>query len=247
MQDAATRTDNRAVAGWVVAALALWSLVALSPTDVPLAVALLVGPAGISRDDLLSLVFWLGGGAVVGGVVGYGVATVATPAATTLGLGFGLAIGGGFGTAVKLVGDRQEDPGRESMTVDMAAQSASEAPTPTPEDLFVNHPDPLVFFDDAGGGPVVRAVNDAFADAFGVSAGTVEGTPLDEALMGAEGTAAVVDAAAEGEQFAGFIDFETADGTATFYVRLVAASDGGGTNGYVLYTPRSPAETGTGG
>jgi hypothetical protein len=200
---------------------------------VGLAVSLLLAGLTSAREfELLPLVLWLAGGAVVGGLVGWGAATVFSPANTLIGFGFGFAIGGGLGAVSRLISDEAEPEPPESVTVSMEGQQ--DDPGPQPVDLFEAHPDPLLYYVDGGEGPVVRAANRAFAEAFGVSAGVVEGAALADALMVDGRASDVVDAAAEG---GGFDEVLAGEEGGEFRVRVAAVSDEAGARGYVLYSP----------
>lgn len=195
----------------------------------------LAAPAGIGNRKLVPLALWLLGGALVGGLIGWGITTATAPTATTLGVGLGLAVGGGFGAVVKLISSGEEAT-PETETVDLGTDEEAATATPQPLDLFDEHPDPLVYFDDTGEGPVVRAVNDAFGDTFGVDPTTVEGAPLGGALMVTERADEVVAAARAGDQFDAVLECETGTDTVRRRVRVVATSDRAGGRGYVLYS-----------
>lgn len=193
------------------------------------------------RSGLTPLVGWLLGGSLLGAALGY-VATVwftGFPLATEGGVGLGIALGGGLGVVSNLVAADARDgdvEAVESMTVDM---DADDSPSPRPADLFDGHPDPILYVADEGHGPVVRAANDAFTEAFGVPADAINGTPLDEALMatddatGSSAVSDIVDAAAAGERFDTVLACQTRDGETRFRIRTA----GRGADGYVIYTP----------
>ena len=128
--------------------------------------------------------------------------------------------------------DEGEAEQPESMTVRMEQGN----PGPQPADLFEAHPDPLLYYANEGEGPVVRAANDAFVEAFGVPAGAVEDAALRDTLMIAAPTEEVVDAAARGGTFDEVLACE-GEGVAQFRVRVVAVSDEVGARGYVVYSP----------
>lgn len=179
---------------------------------------------------LLGLVGWMGAGAGVLGVVGWGLAVAVVPSvAPAVALGFGLAVGGGLGALVQLL--VLEDGGEtepETVTV-----GGGETPAPRPADLFEGHPDPVLYYGDAEGTVVVRAVNPAFAAAFDVSADAVTGAPLREVVAGTERAGALADAAVTGAEFDERLACETGDGSDRYRVRVVAESGAG----YVVYTP----------
>ena len=203
------------------------SLVAATPV-------LLASPGG-SRRRAVVLVGWIVGGAVAGGAIGFGVARAMAPAAATLAVVFGAATGGGFGAVVRLfVFETTDTEQPESVTVGGEPESV---PDPEPVDLFEGSPDPILYFDDAGEGPVVRAANPAFADTFDVGANAVENAALRDALMLAARSDAVVAAAERGEQFDDVVACETPTGTVEFRVRTTTVDSPTGTRGYVLYTP----------
>jgi len=182
--------------------------------------------------ELAPLVVWLAGGAVVGGLLGWGAGIVFAPANAIIGFGLGFAIGGGLGAVSRLLTDEADAEPPESVTVSMEGEQAD--PGPQPVDLFEAHPDPLLYYVDEGDGPVVRAANPAFAEAFGVSAGVVEDAGLADALMVESRTGDVADAAAEGEGFDGVLAGEAGG---EFRVRVAAVSDDAGARGYVVYSP----------
>lgn len=191
---------------------------------------------------MLPLVLWLAAGAAVGGLVGWGGATTSAAVATPVGVGFGFAIGGGIGAVIKLlVVDEQEPEPPESVAVTMGNEG-QDTPDPQPVDLFDAHPDPLIYYEDRGDGPVVRAVNAAFVDRFGVSASAVEDAGLGDALMVAGGGKALVEAAADGLAFDDTVECETGEGTVLFRTRVIADTDDAGTRGYVLYSPVTAGE-----
>lgn len=212
-----------------------WVVLTADPAPATLAASgILTGDSGLRGDGALSVVGWLAAGALAGGAVGWAVATVVAPGIAGLGLGLGLAVGGGFGAVLKLVVlDRTEPEPPESVTV----TGGAETPSPQPADLFEDHPDPVLYYDDAGDGPVVRAANGAFEETFGVTASAVEGSALADATMVVARTGDVVDAAAAGDGFEARLDCETATGVDPFRVRVVAVGDDAGTRGYVLYSP----------
>jgi len=183
----------------------------------------------------------LGGVATVVGWIGVGSVTLAAvmlaadsvvdlPINRRVAIGLALALGGGLGAVANLLQDGETaERADESMTVTAEEQST---PRPQPEDLFDGHPDPVLYYADAGHGPVVRAANGAFGETFDVPADRLAGTPLSEALL-----------VTGSSQFdaetivAGGVDnrltCETADGQSAFRLRTVGTE----TTGYLLYTP----------
>jgi len=95
----------------------------------------------------------------------------------------------------------------------------------------------VLYFDDSGDGPVVRAANRAFEETFGVGSEAVENAALADALMVTERADDLVAAAGEAAAFDAVIDCETATDDRPFRVRTVAVARSTGTRGYVLYTP----------
>ena len=196
---------------------------------------LLVGP-----DDgfgLRNQLLWILASALVGGGLGYGIATLAAPAATTIALGFGIAVGGGLGAVVRLFVVEDADAVEPDEVTVSSSSAEPSVPDPQPVDLFDEHPDPVLYFDDSGGGPVVRAANRAFEDTFGVGSEAVENAALADALMATERTEDIVAAAGDAESVDAVVDCETAGDERPFRVRTVAVARGNGTRGYVLYTP----------
>ena len=204
----------------------------------PLAAGVLL--LATTADDgpgLRSQVLWILGAAVVGGALGYGIATVAAPAATTIALGFGIAVGGGLGAVVRLlaVGDT-EPAGTDTVTVSSGSGDTGR-PDPQPVDLFDENPDPILYVDDSGDGPVVRAANAAFEETFGVGSEAVGNAALADAVMLTDRTDDIVAAAREATSFDAVVDCETPTGERPFRVRTAAVARGSATRGYVLYTP----------
>lgn len=159
---------------------------AVGATGPAAATVVLVGGVGARSRGMAGLVGWIGGGALLGGAIGYAAdALVTLPLATAGAIGLGIALGGGLGGISHLLST--EDPATaddEQVTVDMASQST---PEPRPADLFDEHPDPLLYVADAGGGPVVRAANDAYERAFDLPAATIEDAPLGDVLVVEDG------------------------------------------------------------
>jgi PAS domain-containing protein len=226
--------DRHALAGTVVGLVG--GAVALGP-EPGLAVAAPI--LAVGADDGLGLrtqVLWILGAGALGGVIGYAVATLAAPTATPIALGFGIAVGGGLGAVVRLlvVGDTEpQEP--DDVTVS-SRRTEQSTPDPQPVDLFDENPDPVLYFDDSGDGPVVRAANRAFEETFGVDSESVENAALIDALMVTERAEDVVTAAADAATFEAVTDCETATDEQSFRVRTVAVARGSGTRGYILYT-----------
>ena len=227
MNAVATRSGCLAVAG--LAAVGLSTATA----DATLAAVVLVGGLGAPSRGMRGLVGWIVGGALVGGALGYGAATlVQLPLSAAGSLGLGLALGGGLGGISHLLST--EDPASvddERMTVDMATES--NAPEPRPADLFDEHPDPVLFVTDAGGGPVVRAANDAYEQTFGLPAATLEDTPLADVLRSVDDADGIAASLGAGDPVDDVATFDTPAGTQSFHVRSVGATG----DGYLLFTP----------
>ncbi|PSQ29515.1 hypothetical protein BRD09_06170 [Halobacteriales archaeon SW_10_68_16] len=186
-----------------------------------------MGVTGGDDSTLLGPGLWLAAGAGLGTLAGWAVAA-GTALTTPVGLGVGFALGGGLGVALPLTVLEETEPRPpESVTVETTSHEG-----PRPADLFEAHPDPLLYYADEGSGPVVRAVNDAFAETFGVAAETLVDTPLDE-VPGAASTPALVEAAAAGETFDAGIELAAGQ----FRARVAAVAEEAGTTGYVVFTP----------
>lgn len=181
---------------------------------------------------LFGILLWIVAGAVVLGAVGWAIVTVLAPhLPPVVGLGIGIALGGGFGAVVRLLA--LEDPVDTTETVSVDAASDESVSGPEPADLFEAHPDPILYYDTADDNPVVRAANPAFVDSFDVSASMVEGTPLGDALMFRD-TDALVTAIRENERYDAVHTCDTVEGEVSFRVRTATTADA--TAGYVLYT-----------
>lgn len=220
---------RQATFGGVAAAVsAAVVLVGIDSTGTVAAVPFILAVPGAS--GLLGVVLWIAAGALVLGGLCWAVVTFLFPTVPpVLGLGLGIAIGGGLGAVVRLLVLEDTTDTTETVSVDTSTDEA--ASTPTPADLFETHPDPLLYYDATGDGPVVRAVNDAFVETFDVAATMVEGAPLRDALL-FQDTDDIVAAVAAGEAYDAVHTCETTDGDSSFRVRL-AATDA---SGYVLYT-----------
>jgi len=213
--------------------VAVLTLVVADGAGAALAAPLLF--AGVTDDGFWGLVAWILGAAGVGGVVGYGVAMLFAPVLTDIALVFGIAIGGGLGGVSQVFARGETDPREpESVTV---SSSSDGSPDPQPADLFDEHPDPVLYFEDTGDGPVVRAVNVAFEDTFGVGTAAVANAALADASMATEQVDALVDAVGDGDAFDGVLSCETDGEPVTFRLRTAAVTDGTGTRGYLVYTP----------
>lgn len=199
---------------------------------------LLVGLAG--GHNLSSLLGWIGGGAVAVGALLWGVGTLfSVPFPPELLAGFGIAIGGGLGGVIRLLAVGEQEPETdETVTFERGgAGDADSTPEPRPADLFEESPDPILYFDDSGDGPVVRAVNPAFESVFGVTVEAVEGAALADASMAADRVDDLVAAASAGEAFGETVTCETAAEDGRFRLTVAARTDDAGTRGYVCYTP----------
>ncbi|WP_340097669.1 PAS domain-containing protein [Salinibaculum salinum] len=229
------------LSGFVSAGTAL-GLVVLWTGSSPESSVAVAGPlllAASTNDDigLRGQLLWILGAAVTGGGLGYGIAMLAAPTATPIALGFGIAVGGGLGAVARLfaVGETDAQP-PDTVTVSSASNETS-VPDPQPVDLFEENPDPVLYFDDSGDGPVVRAANPAFEETFGVGGEAVENAALADALMLSEQADDIVTAASQARAADAVVACETPDGIRSFRVRTVALARGGSTRGYVVYTP----------
>lgn len=212
------------------------------PAALSLAGTLLVAGVADEGLGLRDHVMWILGAAVAGGAAGWGGATLAAPQVRTIALGFGIAVGGGFGAVARSLAAAETTAQSESVTVD-ATEAKTETPEPRPVDLFEDHPDPVLYVEDAGEGPVVRAANAAFEETFGVGTEAVENAALADALMATDRVADVVDAVADAGPFDAIVTCETAGDPRPFRLRTVALGGGAATRGYVLYTPVGDGET----
>lgn len=184
------------------------------------------------KRGLTWLVGWLVGGSLLGAGLGYGAALLITgfPLATQGAVGLGIALGGGVGVVSNYLPTTTGEVDDEAVTVEMDDR---EAPDPTPADLFDGHPDPVLYVVDEGHGPVVRAANDAYAEAFDVPADRVLGAPLSEAVLIEGDPDAVLAPLSAGEGVDAEVTCQTAGGPAPFRLRVAGDPD----HGYLLFTP----------
>lgn len=184
-------------------------------------------------SGLLTVVGWIGAGAITFATLLLVLdLMVGLPFPRPVAVGLGLAMGGGMGGVANLLrGGEQATTSDEMMTVDVEGEGES-TPTPQPADLFDDHPDPVLYYATEGHGPVVRAANEAFGKTFDVPPERLAGTPLSEALLVAGEDTVDADAVTAGGVDV-IVRCDTADGSASFRLRTVGATD----NGYLLYTP----------
>lgn len=186
---------------------------------------------------LFDVVLWIVAGAAILGAIGWTLVTVLVSHLPPLvGLGIGIALGGGFGAVVRLLVLEEPTDTTETVAVDTTPDES--APDPVPADLFEAHPDPVLYYDARDDSPVVRAANPAFVESFDVSASMVEETPLGDVLMFHD-TDDLVAAVTEGRQYDAVHTCETVEGAVAFRIRLVTTPEA--TAGYVLYTVSEPA------
>jgi len=196
-----------------------------------LALPVVFATAG-SRRNMLELLLWIGGGACVLGAIGWASGAVAG-VAPVVGLATGITIGGGLGGVVRLMVVEDTTDTSETVTIDDTDKSPS--PSPEPADLFEANPDPILYYDDSGDGPVVLAVNPAFEEKFGVPETGVMNAGLADALMTPD-PSAVVEAAKTGEPLDIIRTCETADGETEKRIRIVSVDSERGSHGYILYS-----------
>jgi hypothetical protein len=185
------------------------------------------------REGLGALVAWIVGGAVFGAVVGFVVHDVVAVSLTRIGVaGMGVALGGGLGGLVYFlsVGEAEADPD-SGITVEMSDERT--APEPRPADLFEDHPDPVLYVADEGGGPLVRAANPAYGETFDLPTTALAGAPLEETLVPAGQLGDLPEALGAGQEVDRELRLETTAGVAAFRVRSI----GDPADGYVLFTP----------
>jgi len=224
----------------VVSAVAL-VCVGLAATGVftqDIAVATLLVAAGTRRlRGVGGLLVGIVVGALSGAAIGYvAVAFLGVPLATSGAVGLGTALGGGIGVVTNYAATGDGEPVDETMTVEREPRR----PTPTPADLFDDHPDPVLYVVDDGHGPVVRAANPAYAETFDVPADAVADAPLAEAVLAGGDTDEIVAAVADGSGLDTVVTCEAADGARPFRVRTVGSGD----DGYLVYTPRASDQPG---
>lgn len=170
-------------------------------------------------------------GAVVGAGIGYATVTVASvPLSVPGAVSLGVALGGGLGVVTNYLATGDEGSIDETMTVEREPQQT----TPTPADLFDDHPDPVLYVADEGHDPVVRAANAAYGDVFDVPVDAVLGAPLEEAVLAGEDTDTVVDAVEADEELDAVVTCESEGRERPFRIRTA----GTGANGYLVYTPQ---------
>lgn len=217
--------------------------VALGHEDLTAASLLLAATDGETTGSdrtTTRILAWIAVGAAAGGALAWLVAgAVDLPIGTDAVLGLGVALGGGFGTVGRLLTAEDVEPEPETVTVDAddveTGTDAAETALPTGDDLFETHPDPVLYFTETEGGVVVRAVNPAFEETFGISTATAGDTPLSDALMTADRRAELADRAAR-EPTDRTVTCETVDGDARFRLRSVHLA-GDHVHGYLLFTP----------
>jgi hypothetical protein len=229
---------TRSIAGWT-AAMFLAAVVAWAHGSVggggheyALATMLLVAVSLPDSEGLGTLLAWILGGAVLGALVGFVSHGVVDVSLTRVGLvGLGTALGGGLGGLVYFLSIGEAEEGTDAgVRVDMDRE---DAPEPRPADLFEEHPDPVLYVADEGGGPVVRAANVAYGETFDLPPSALAGTPLSEALVPAGEIGDLAETLAAGESVDRELRFETAKRERPFRVRSV----GNPADGYVLFTP----------
>ncbi|WP_225335448.1 hypothetical protein [Halomicrobium urmianum] len=220
---------RRTGAGWIAPSVALASAVALAQGIEPTAATAAVLLATSTRrfEGVTGLAGSLLAGAAIGGGLGLALAELAA-VGSAVAAGLGVALGGGVGAVAQYALAGTDEASDEHVTVDMEEPDRS----PQPADLFDGHPDPILYVVDEGHGPVVRAANAAYADAFGVGTDGVTGAPLAEALFApdADGVAAEV---SDGEAVDRRVACETPGGDRAFRLRW----SGTGDDGYLLFTP----------
>jgi len=166
-------------------------------------------------------------GAVLGGGIGYVAVAVLGASLSLTGV---ISLGGGIGVVANYIATGEQDTVDETMTVERQAEPA----TPTPVDLFDSHPDPILYVADEGHGPVVRAANAAYADAFDVPTDAVLGAPLEEAVFATDRTNDIVAAVNDGEPLDIVASCQAATGNVPFRIRTAVT----GEDCYLVYTPQ---------
>lgn len=202
------------------------------------AASLLVAPAATGRSRAMpGLLGSIAIGALVLGALGWaGTALLDVQVSTGVAAGLGVAVGGGIGAMVWFlaVGESGDQEGMETVAVEMEDEAAAE-PAPEPADLFAANPDPIVYF--AGEEPVVRTVNPAFEETFGVHAGSLADADLSEAVMADGDVDDLLAAIGDGEDYDDVHDCETVQGARRMRLRLAVTGSDVRTDGYLIYTP----------
>lgn len=193
--------------------------------------------SGQQLGGLLTVVGWIGAGAISLAAVLLALDLVVDlPFSRELALILGLAMGGGLGGVANFLREGEiAEPSDETMTVDVDTQTT---PDPQPADLFDGHPDPVLYYAEAGHGPVVRAANRAFGETFDVPPDRLAGTPLSEALLVAGEETVTAGAVTDGSLDT-VVTCSVPDGTAQFRLRTVGTEK----TGYLLYTPVDSASS----
>ena len=185
-------------------------------------------------NGVAGVVGWIGVGSVtLAAIMLAADSFVSLPVNRPVAIGLGLALGGGLGAVANLLQDGETATQAEEP---LTATTQQSTPQPQPEDLFDGHPDPVIYYADAGHGPVARAVNEAFGETFAVPTDRLAGTPLSEALLVTGDSQLDAETIVDGDVDTR-LTCETADGESVFRLRTV----GSGTTGYLLYTPVSSA------
>ena len=191
---------------------------------------------GGQLGGLLTIVGWIGAGAISLAAVLLALDLVVNlPFSRQVALVLGLAMGGGLGGVANFLREGETvQVSDETMTVDVDPDTT---PEPQPADLFDGHPDPVLYYSEAGHGPVVRAANRAFGEMFDVPPGRLEETPLSEAMLVAGGESVAVNRVTSGSLDT-VVACEIPDGIQRFRLRSV----GSDRTGYLLYTPVNSAD-----
>jgi len=195
--------------------------------------------SGQQLGGLLTVVGWIGAGAIALAAVLLALDLVVDlPFSRELALVLGLAMGGGLGGVANLLREGEDlQHSDETMTVDVDP-SPDTTPDPRPADLFDGHPDPVLYYAEAGHGPVVRAANGAFGETFDVPPDRLAETPLSEALLVAGQETVTAEAVTDGSLDT-VVECSVPDGTAQFRLRTVGTDK----TGYLLYTPVESANS----
>ncbi|WP_430505573.1 ATP-binding protein [Haloparvum sp. PAK95] len=137
----------------------------------------------------------------------------------------GAVIGGVFGT---YYGRQQSQRGQLEAERDRISS------------LFENSTDCIAEVEFVDRQPVVRAVNSAFEETFGIRESAVVGEPLDRYVVPPdrrEGSREIVDRAINGERFETEVVRETIRGERTFHLRAIPLNDSEiASDGYAVYT-----------